>query len=342
MRWATVVVAVLLGAAACGEGGGDTSGASDRGTPQASEVPDHPPPPVEATRVHPMATPDLAGGIIVVGDDVLLALNALDESNPAGFGTLMRSVDKGATWEPVALPGAPANARLDIERASAADDVVAVVGNEVRVAGGGVYRWTSSDGITWEGGPVAELPEVVDDERGPVAGQPFLDGSRVSLDGGATWQPAEVITDTCRLPEEADGCGAIESPVALAGAGWLATLGDDALIRSDDGIRWIQIDPPRCGGVDPEDWDSVGVVGPAALGNGWLVGFTCWDDTDDESAAELFVMGADAREIEPVPGTVGDGVSLRRPDVLGDGTVIVALVYDDSVITELILVRTGH
>jgi hypothetical protein len=340
MRWATVGVAMLLATAACGEGRGDDSGASDRRTPDIGDVPGQPPPPVEATWVDPVATPNLAGGISVVGDDVLLALNAIEEDNPEGSGTLMRSVDRGATWEPVALPGAPANARLDIEQASAADDVVAVVGTELLATGGGVYRWTSSDGHTWQGGPVAELPEVVDEE-GPAAGQPFLDGSRVSLDGGATWQDAELRTDACRLPHEADGCGAIESPVALPGAGWLATLGDDALIRSDDGIRWAQIDsPPRCG-VGPEDRDDVEVVGPAALGNGWLVGFTCWNDTGDEWAAELFVMGADAREIEPVPGTVRDEVSFGRPDVLGDGTVIVAEADGDGRLSGLILVRTG-
>ena len=156
--------------------------------------------------------------LIAVGD-VLLAAPTPEESGVDGItAALHRSDDRGRTWEPVGLPGAPTHLEVQLSHLPG-PGLAVVTGREVvesldmQVPGGGTYVWTSADGHAWHGGPlVTDAPPFVDvvvqapdgDDGVLVAGV-AVGGDLVEVpsrytlhrsdDGGATWTPAEVRTD---------------------------------------------------------------------------------------------------------------------------------------------------
>lgn len=158
--------------------------------------------------------------LVAAGDVLLAAPPASEEGVDGTAGALLRSDDRGRTWEPLGLPGAPEHLDLSLEHVPGPDVVVAV-GREVveslgmQVPGGASYVWTSRDGREWRGGPLAADPppfaDVAVESVGdllvagvPVGGDLVHAPSRYVLhrsdDGGATWTPAAVEADLTIAP----------------------------------------------------------------------------------------------------------------------------------------------
>jgi hypothetical protein len=192
---------LALAGVACGDdpGGGSGDGSGDGSAGGDADV--------QVERVE-LDSP-LAGELVAIGD-VLLAGVRGEDGLVAG---VQSSGDGGRSWEQVDLPSAPGEVYVDLERPVVVGGVAVVTGRDVvdqrgiAAPGGGIYVWTSTDGVAWHGarladsGPrfgsagVAAVGDVL--LAGFTAGPPdYLASGTFALwrstDDGASWQPAEV------------------------------------------------------------------------------------------------------------------------------------------------------
>lgn len=283
------VTVVLCVTVSCSGGSGDPPREQgDRSDPPAGSTPDAEPASglvdldeledagIRATRVEPDLGRDrelevVAGGVdVAVAGDVLVSrgTSLLDPN----VGDVMVSTDRGATWRPVELPGAPR---------ALESRFVDQVGEWVLVTAGMAtgdtgtdtwYIWASRDGTTWRGGHVTLSPGGIDlgQDKGqlldgrlavPVitSGGSTRDEMVVSSDGGASWQQV--------------GCPAESIPSGISFACFGLTAGGRGLwlrnheVSVDEGRTWhaVTITP------DPGVTAVPRIRAAVALeGRGWL------------------------------------------------------------------------
>jgi len=174
-------------------------------------------------------------GLSVVSDRVVWASGA--------NGTVLRTLDGGATWQTLPVPNAPT---LDLRDLHAFNETSAVAmataGRLFRTADGGMH-WTqvyaSSDTSAF-----LDAISFWDAKHGIVIGDPIAGAFLVLLtdDGGVTWRELGRAESPVALPGEAAFAA---SGTALAVAGrqhvWFGTGGaaQARVFRSDDrGRRW--------------------------------------------------------------------------------------------------------
>jgi len=274
-RLGVVVTAALVTVACTGSAG--TDGSID-------------PPRVE--RVEPTTT--VEEPIAMLDDETLLALAPADDRiESMDPDTLLRSDDRGATWEPVTLPDAPDGVAFGSGYPRIVDGV-AVVGGRVIIdaldftmSAGDAYVWTSVDGVTWHGthvagpGPAFSQAEVdaVDGAllAGAVTGNVTtvddIDGFALlrSADRGRTWTAAAVPPLDGLRPALRGGLGtwATEDGTVVMPLAWESSrleveAGVDdvepedppeppALTSPDDGATWV---------ISPCPVDTVGCTAP--------------------------------------------------------------------------------
>jgi photosystem II stability/assembly factor-like uncharacterized protein len=171
-------------------------------------------------------------------------------------GTVVRTIDGGATWQTRTMPGLDTDELRDIEALSADVAWVMAVGRGTESR---IYK-TSDGGDTWTLQFTSEYPEAFfsamafwDEQRGiAVAGG--LDPQFVVIltdDGGATWTRVE----PANLPAALEGEGfwaATGTNVALLGDNhvWLATSRSRVLRSADGGRTWQVADSPIVSGAN--------------------------------------------------------------------------------------------
>lgn len=302
-----------------------------------------------------------------VGDQLLAGVMTGSTAGPVseepGSFTMVRSDDGGASWSPVELP------ELDVEpqETLSVNDAWQVDGDRVVVKLGGrsravqpeveVFAPDGSEPATDvsdtadrpEASPVDLLvstdqgrtwqPASCEDEEllqhgvcGQVEdyGELLVDGSEVSVDGGATWQ--EPVID----PDPEHSTPDLTGVVDLPGGGWMAAgynteAGDVSfgyLLQSSDGVQWTQLlGPDSCDQGRPNSR----VLVPTPLGDGWLVAYNCVDLNWPEFA-RLYLVDGDGGDLEEIEEGATDKLSYSQPRVVGD-TVVVAGQDEDGNVT---------
>ena len=163
-------------------------------------------------------------------------------------GTVLRTVDGGATWTLLAVPGAEETDFRDVEAFGPDEAVVMGIDRPARI-----YR-TTDGGRTWAQAWFDDSPGVfldglafIDGRRGMAVGDP-MDGRFLLLatdDGGASWKPWPAAS----RPLAAEGEAAFAaSGTSLAVLGrdllWLVTGGPMSRVwRSTDGGRGWEAAP---------------------------------------------------------------------------------------------------
>ncbi len=199
-------------------------------------------------RQAPSAPPAPAWTVQTSGVDASLrGVSAVDDRiawASGSKGTVLRTLDGGATWTLMPVPGEAATDFRDIEAFSADDAVVMAIARPARI-----YR-TKDGGKTWARTFFDDSPGIFldgfaffDDRNGvavgdPMAGRFFL---IATTDGGETWTPSPLDS----RPAAAEGEAAFAaSGTSLAVLGqdrvWLTTGGSVSRVwRSEDrGAHW--------------------------------------------------------------------------------------------------------
>jgi hypothetical protein len=148
VRWGGFVATVVVVAAGCGGGSADELGDAPEVQRIALDAP-------------------VSDSVVPIGDQLLASVGDGTHTHGEGSPRLLRSSDRGESWEPVSLPGAPSEMEIDSFGYPRVVEGLAVVAGRALVeplgadptAGeppaGDAYIWTSRDGIEWRGGRVA-------------------------------------------------------------------------------------------------------------------------------------------------------------------------------------------
>lgn len=200
------------------------------------------------SRQVPSAPPAPAWTVQTSGVDASLrGVSAVDDRiawASGSKGTVLRTLDGGATWTLIPVPNETATDFRDIEAFSADDAVVMAIARPAKI-----YR-TKDGGKTWARTFFDDSPGIFldglaffDDKNGIAIGDP-MDGRFfliATTDGGETWTPLPPDS----RPAAADGEAAFAaSGTSLAVLGqdrvWLATGGSVSRVwRSEDrGAHW--------------------------------------------------------------------------------------------------------
>ena len=176
---------------------------------------------------------------------LLIAAHALDGRTvwvSGTGGTVLRTVDRGATWTGGTVPGADTLQFRDVVPLGEDTALALSIGNG---AASRIVRTTDGGG-SWETVWVNDDPDAFfdclsfwDRDRG-IAFSDAVDGRFVVIataDGGDTWSPIEA--EGLAAPEGAGGFAASGTCVATRGTGtaWIATGNSDrpGVLRTDDG-----------------------------------------------------------------------------------------------------------
>ena len=190
-------------------------------------------------------------------------------------GTVARSIDGGATWQLVSVPGADSLDFRDIEAFDARRALVLSIGNgaQSRIYG------TTDGGATWtlhftnpDSAAFYDCMSFWDASRGIAMSDPVDGRIRVlrTADGGASWTPLPAAASPAALPGEA-GFAASGTCIATAPGGhaWIVTGGGPrarALRTTDHGATWTAHEmPPVVAGAAPRGAFSVAVHGASSL-----------------------------------------------------------------------------
>ena len=184
-------------------------------------------------------------------------------------GTVARSIDGGATWQLVSVPGADSLDFRDIEAFDAQRALVLSIGNgaQSRIYG------TADGGATWtlrftnpDSAAFYDCMAFWDASRGIAMSDPVAGRIRVlrTSDGGSSWTPLPAEASPVALEGEA---GFAASGTCLAtgsgGRAWIVTGGGPrarALRTTDFGASWTASDiPPVAAGAAPRGAFSVAV-----------------------------------------------------------------------------------
>ena len=183
-------------------------------------------------------------------------------------GTVLRTIDGGATWTILPVPGASTTDFRDVEAFGPDEAIVMGIGRPATI-----FR-TTDGGRTWTRTFADDSPGIFldglaffDEERGLAVGDP-MDGRFFFIsttDGGATWGPLPPPSRPTALEREAAFAASGTSLAVLDGDRvWLCTGGTASRVwRSEDGGRHWQAAPsdlragsPSAGGFSIAFWDE--------------------------------------------------------------------------------------
>jgi hypothetical protein len=166
----------------------------------------------------------------------------------------------------------------------------------------------------------------------PAGGNLWARRFEVSVDAGKTWRPVKVVPEFGSVIQ-------LMGTVTLQGGGWLSPVwtvippakSAYLLARSRDGVTWDTVIPYPC---DKAAGQGATVSRPQALGNRWLVAYTCVDATDDAQRSVLYLLEADGTGARVLAAIDRPGRWFGGPVTVGD-TVIVPEIRNDNVVTLL-------
>lgn len=231
-----------------------------------------------------------------------------------GKGTLARTLDGGATWQPVAPPGCEACDFRDVQAFDRDTAVVMVAGTPARL-----FR-TTDGGTSWQTVLHDERPGAFfdafafDGPRGVLFGDP-LDGAFslwATVDAGVTWTAIDRRWLPAPLPGEAAFAASGTCVAVVDGSFVVATGGGERarlLVGGPEG-PWVVRDLPLAAGTS-----SSGAFGVAAHG------------------ARIVVLGGDYRAPRVSQGTAAlsaDGGTTWRAAPGGAGGFRSAAVWLDE------------
>jgi photosystem II stability/assembly factor-like uncharacterized protein len=245
-------------------------------------------------------------GLSVVNDRVIWASGTR--------GTVIHSVDGGATWRVDSIPGA---ATMDLRAIHAPNPLVA----HVAATAGRIWR-TTDGGKTWslryQSADTTMFLDAItffDNDRGMALGDPI--GGRfvilVTTDAGATWAEAPAASRPAALDGEA-AFAASGTSLVVSGTrfGWLGTGGTVARVfRTVDSARTWTVAPS----VLPARAGSGGVFSVAFAGpfHGIAVGGDYMrPDSSQGTAAFTSDGGATWQPASRFPRGFRSGVAIRR------------------------------
>lgn len=232
-------------------------------------------------------------------------------------GTVVHSVDGGASWRVDTIPGAGA---LDLRSVHARSGRVA----HVAATAGRIYR-TTDGGATWslryQASDTTVFLDAIDfwdDQHGMALGDP-MHGRFLLLatrDGGDTWRELPLDERPATEPGEA-AFAASGSSLLLHGdaddrGAWIGSGGSTARVHRsmDRGRSWVAVATPMRQGGDSEGIFSIAEV----PGRGWMLvgGHYAQGDSTRGNAA----ISADGRQWRPIttegPGGYRSGVAFAR------------------------------
>ncbi len=195
-----------------------------------------PPPPAPSWTVQASGTAASLRGVSAVDDRVAWASGA--------NGTVLRTLDGGATWTAVPVAGAETVDFRDIEAFGPDEAVIMGIDRPARI-----FR-TTDGGRTWDPAYFDDTPGIFldgmdffDDRNGLAFGDP-MDGRFFILltsDGGASWTPLpEAARPVARDGEAAFAASGTSAFALVPDRIWLVTGGSVSRVwRSGDrGLRW--------------------------------------------------------------------------------------------------------
>jgi hypothetical protein len=333
------VLAVAAATGGCSDGGDGPEGAGEGGPDASSEAAGGPETAGGASEEPPAATDPATAApararLAPATFDVRLAGAVgpvvLATQDGEGYRAAVGSTDLGATWAPLALPGAPS--RLDV-RVHVLDGAAVVGGVDHLSDPIAPYLWTSSDGVTWRGGRAEGVTAPAGGVRSVSGASRQDDGTYVAVVTDAVDVVQVVLTSEDGAVWRAGDCpreNRVESaclPVATAGELSLPTGEPEVgLVSLDRGDSWQR---PTVGDV------PVVVYGAVELpGGGWLGATSALPQPDGSQG--LLVRSGDGVRWSPViaPDPCDDVARPRSwytgPVPFGDGW-LVAYSCEDSV-----------
>jgi hypothetical protein len=327
------VLAVAAATGGCSDGGDDPEGTGEGG-PEASadasgDAGEEPPAAVDPATTEP-ARVTLAPAAFDVRLAGAVGSVMLARPDAEGHHGAASSADLGATWAPLVLPGAPS--RLDL-RIHVLDGTAVVGGVDYMSDPIVVYLWTSSDGVTWQGGRAEGVTVPAERVRVVSGASRQDDGGFVAMVTDTTDVVVAVLTSEDGVTWRAGDCppeNRVES-----GCPPVATAGDLSLPAGDRPASNVSLDRggswqrPTVGG------QVVALYGAVELpGGGWL-GATGASPFDD-SHGGLLVRSGDGVRWSPVIGPdpcdeVASPTSWYRPPVpFGDGWLVAYTCEDGN------------
>lgn len=187
---------------------------------------------------------------------------------------------------------------------------------------------TADGGVTWQtvGCPAMFRPtgdpgrcETVT----PAGGNLWVRWTELSLDGGKTWRRVSIVPDP-----QSTIMPMLEETVVLPTGGWLSpvwvTFGAGTatarlLVRSLDGVTWEPVIPFPC---DKAGGEGAAVSRPQAIGNRWLVAYTCDDRADDAKRSFLYLVERDGTGAKMLAAIDGPGRWFGAPVTVGTTVVV--------------------
>jgi photosystem II stability/assembly factor-like uncharacterized protein len=180
----------------------------------------------------------------------LCAVDAQTAWASGGEGTVLRTVDGGATWEPIAVAGGETRDFRDVHALDERTAWLLAAGSPARV-----YH-TADGGATWtvqldDPDPAAFFDAFAfwDERAGVLFGDPVAGRFAVltTADQGATWQPVDPSGLPAPVAGEA-GFAASGTSAAVWGeaSAWVCTGGADARVlrTTDRGRSWLAAPTP--------------------------------------------------------------------------------------------------
>ena len=207
----------------------------------------------------PLESPSTASlrGLSVVSETIVWASGS--------GGTVLRSIDGGATWTSIAVPESQSLDFRDIQAFSASEACLMTAGQPAR------FYHTDDGGTTWRityehAHPAAFFDGMAfwDDKRG-VAMSDAVDGEFLLLttvDGGRSWQ--EVNPEMIDNALEGEGGFAASGTSIAVGQDGLAAFGTNrgrVLMSRDAGASWSAVTVPIRSGAPSQGSILHGVLG---------------------------------------------------------------------------------
>jgi hypothetical protein len=229
----------------------------------------------------------------------------------------------GVTWHGGPTPVEPNGILLNAPEQQVDGPVVVGLGGD----GAQIVR-TPDGGATWEtvACPAMFRPTGHPDRCDAVTaagGTLWVRWTELSLDAGKTWRPLRIGADS--QPQYSPR---LEQTVVLPTGGWLGsawvgyatgTVSTRQLVRSPDGVTWEPAIPFPC---DRSAGQGSAVSRPQAIGNRWLVAYTCADKANAARRSYLYLIERDGTGAKALATIDGPGRWFGAPVTVGTTVVV--------------------
>jgi hypothetical protein len=193
---------------------------------------------------------------------------------------------------------------------------------------------TRDGGATWQTVDCPAMFRPTDDPNRcevvtPAGGALWVRWWELSIDAGKTWRPVTIVPDpgvTIRPM--------LRDTVTLPTGGWLSPVWTGfppdtsayLLVRSLDGITWETVIPYPC---DKAAEQGAKVSRPQALGNRWLVAYTCRSKDDTAQRSFLYLLDRDGTGAKVLATIDQPARWFGAPVTAGDTVVVPEIRYDE-------------